>query len=105
MDASDILNLLPSGSTLLDKGLILVGLYLFNSFGKKLDLMSSTMGSINKHIAVMFEKHERNDESIKENKIEIKILREKNHEIVNKHISKIDLNELRIQNLEDNKAK
>jgi len=89
---------------------ILVAMYIA-PIKKSMDTMSmdlkrvqTSVEKLNMHVAVMFEKHEKNEGDIRTIKLDILSLRERHHELVNNNINKIELNELRIESLE-NRAK
>ena len=68
--------------------------------GKQVANMAANIAEIHKDLAIMFEKHNNNEIKTDKNSLDILVLRERHHDLVNNHIIKIESNSLKIDELE-----
>jgi len=83
------------------KVLILLMAYFIKTFGNKVDRLADNVADIHKDMAVIFERNDANLIKTNKNEKDIILLRERNHDFINNYISKIELNEMRIKDLEE----
>ncbi len=101
MDEQEIIKKIIENGDVLDKLLFGVAIYVFRSFGAKLDKVADAVVKIDKHIAIIFERGDRDEKRISENEKRLALLGERYQSLINDHVSKIELNQMRIKTLEE----
>ena len=105
------MNNLPNYSELLDIGFKLVGIFValyiapikksMDSMSKEMKGMQTSIEKLNTNVAVMFEKHDKNEVRLEKLEIESDRNRDRMHYLVNNHIVKIEANSLLIEGLRE----
>lgn len=97
---NEIIDTIVKNGDLIDKVLIGYVIWSFKSFSIKFDSLINSVNDLNASMKISFLKHDNQEERVKTIEKEVKTLRERHHEIVNNNISKIELNEQKIQELQ-----
>ena len=82
------------------KVLIVLMAYFIKTFGNKVDRLADSVANIHRDLAIIFEKNDTNEAKTDKNSLDILILREKHHDLVNNHIVRIEANSIRVEELE-----
>ena len=102
---------LPEYSDLLDMAFKLVGIFIalyiapikksMDSMSQEMKGMQRSIEKLNTNVAVMFEKHDKNELRLEKLEDESSRTRDKMHDLINNHIVKIELNSVEISVLKD----
>ena len=83
------------------KALLIVVAYFLKNSATKLDKLAGNVAKIHQDLALIVADNTTKERRILRNETDIIVLRDKTHNIVNNHVSKIELNRLRIDALEE----
>jgi len=86
---------------------ILVAMYIapikksMDCMSKEMKGMQTSIEKLNTNVAIMFEKHDKNELRLAKLELESDRTRDKIHDLINNHIIKIEANSLHIEGLRD----